>query len=79
VTVYIDPPSAPNKGIYVATDFDQSYENIPIYCGYLVWYKFDEGFRIIREDSGKIESELMKKVKSEEIDLVKNKLGCKPL
>ena len=78
VSVYVDPPSAPNKGIYIAADFEQSYENIPIYCGYLVWYQFAQDLRIIREEFGKVESELMKKIKPENITQVKNKMGCKP-
>ncbi|MBX2847314.1 MAG: DUF4019 domain-containing protein [Acidiferrobacterales bacterium] len=53
-TTYIDPPSAPKKGVYIATDFEREYTSAPIYCGYLVWFLEGEELRVIREDIGSI-------------------------
>ena len=37
ITVYDNPPDAPAPGLYVAADFQNSYEAAPYECGYLMW------------------------------------------
>lgn len=79
VTTYVDPPSSPKKGIYVATDFDREYSKSPIYCGYLVWYLEDGDLRVIREDIGSIKLDQFNKVKNEDLIAIKSKFRWKPL
>jgi len=80
VTIYINPPSAPEGGIYVAADYENSYDNIPFYCGYLVWIKLKNGnFKVIREEKGYIDSSIIKKLKPNELENIKLKMKCKAL
>ncbi|MBX2868663.1 MAG: hypothetical protein KTR18_08310 [Acidiferrobacterales bacterium] len=79
VTTYVDPPSSPRKGVYIATDFDREYSKSPIYCGYLVWYLEGGELRVIREDIGSINLDQFNKVKNEELIIIKSKFRCKPL
>jgi hypothetical protein len=55
VTVYANPKSAAKPGLYVAADYRNTWQNVPIHCGYLMWYRMQNGeFRIIREETGHI-------------------------
>ena len=79
-TVYIDPPNAPERGVYVAADFENSYENIPYNCGYLIWFKGESGaYKITREERGYIPASVLNKINSSEIEGVKQKMRCQPL
>ncbi|PCJ12430.1 MAG: hypothetical protein COB04_17810 [Gammaproteobacteria bacterium] len=77
--MYVDPPSSPKKGVYIATDFDREYASLPIYCGYLVWYLEGEELRVIREDIGSISSVQFSKINAEDLLTIKTKFRCKPL
>lgn len=77
-TVYIDPPNSPQKGIFIATDFERNYENIPIYCGYLVWYVQDNSLKLLREEINVIDKKLFVSMKSDEINKIKQSFRCKP-
>jgi len=79
ITIYVDPPSSPRKGVYIATDFDREYTNAPIYCGYLVWYLEGDELRVIREDIGSINLNQFNKINADELLPMKSKFRCKPL
>ncbi|PCJ11401.1 MAG: hypothetical protein COB04_19130 [Gammaproteobacteria bacterium] len=78
VTTYVDPPSSPRKGVYIATDFDREYSRLPVYCGYLVWYLDGGELRVIREDIGSINLDQFNNMKDEELRTIKSKFKCKP-
>lgn len=79
-TIYIDPPHSPKKGIFIAADFEREYTNLPIYCGYLVWYlaDIDKEPKIIREEVGALNSEQFIKIKPMEMGKIKKAFRCKP-
>jgi hypothetical protein len=53
LTWYVNPVGAPRPGIYVAVDYERSYANLTMNCGYLIWYREAGGrYRLTRpEDS----------------------------
>ena len=78
VTVYVDPPSAPEPGIYVATDLEVSYEHLTA-CGYFVWLERPDGaLRITRRDVGEIPDDFVSKVSDSQLAKVRNDFGCRP-
>lgn len=77
VTVYDNPPEAPEPGLYVAADFSNVYRNVPIHCGYLMWFRSTGGsFRITREETGHVTSEQLKSIPSAQLPEIKRKLRC---
>lgn len=78
VTVYVDPPSAPEPGIYVATDLEVSYENL-LLCGYFVWLEGPDGMlRITRRDVGEITADFVSSVSDSQLAKVRNDFRCRP-
>lgn len=53
LTWYVNPPSAPRPGIYVAADYERSYSGLLVNCGYLVWFREGPGrYALVREETG---------------------------
>lgn len=78
VTTYVDPPSSVQKGVYIATDFDREYTNLPIFCGYLAWYLEGNELKLIREDIGRVDSKDFSEMSVEKLMAIKSKFRCKP-
>jgi hypothetical protein len=77
VTVYDNPATAPEPGLYVAADYSNVYRNAPIHCGYLMWFRSIGGeFRITREETGHVTAEQLKTIPSSQIPEIKQKLRC---
>jgi hypothetical protein len=77
VTVYDNPPGAPRPGLYVAADYFHSYANAPLHCGYLMWFSADEDqFRIVREETGHLTSDVAVEVTEEQLEQIKAQFGC---
>ncbi len=77
VTVYVDPPGAPEPSIYVATDFEGSYESLLV-CGYYVWLEgADNTFRIIRQEVGYLEKTALAQLSDSELKAARSKLLCR--
>lgn len=56
VTWYVNPPSAPHPGVYVALDFIGDYPALHVYCGYIVLYRNGAGsYEITREEQNMFE------------------------
>lgn len=52
LTWYVNPAGAPRPGVYVAVDYERSYANLTMNCGYLVWYREGEGrYRLTRQEN----------------------------
>ena len=80
VTVYDNPAGAPEPGLYVAADYSNAYRNVPIHCGYLMWFRPVGGeFRITREETGYVTSEQLKAIPNEQLSEIKRKLRCPAL
>ena len=78
VTLYVDPPSAPQTGIYVATDIEVSYENLTI-CGYFVWLESADGTLLInRREVGKIAHDVVEKMSDAQLARVRRDFRCRP-
>jgi hypothetical protein len=77
ITVYDNPAEAPEPGLYVAADFGNEFKNIPIHCGYLMWFRPVGGnFRITREETGYVTAEQLKAIPSTQLPEIKQRLHC---
>lgn len=77
ITVYDNPAEAPEPGLYVAADFGNEFKNIPIHCGYLMWFRPMGGnFRITREETGYVTTEQLKEIPSTQLPEIKQRLRC---
>ena len=78
ITIYVDSPSAPEPGIYVAADYEMSFENVPFVCGYLIWVEQpDRTFRITREETGVLDASTLAGIDKSDIPSVKRRIGCR--
>lgn len=64
------------EGLYVAIDFRASFENLPIYCGYIVW-SVDEGYKIQREDMRFMEDKTGDTMSDEDKEEAYQNLSCR--
>lgn len=78
VTTYIDPPNSPQKGIFIAADFERQYSDFPVVCGYIAWYLEEGELKLIREDLGMIDLKMFGGMKEIEIAQTKAKFRCNP-
>ena len=77
VTVYDNPAEAPEPGLYVAADYSNEYTNVPLHCGYLMWFRPIGGdFRITREETGYVTAEQLKSIPDARLPEIKQKLRC---
>jgi hypothetical protein len=77
ITVYDNPAGAPEPGLYVAADYSNVYRDVPIHCGYLMWFRPVGGeFRITREETGHVTSEQLKSIPSAQLPEIKRRLLC---
>jgi hypothetical protein len=61
----------------VAADFSNAYRNVPIHCGYLMWFRpIDGEFRIIREESGHITAEQLSRIPASQLPEIKQRFRC---
>jgi len=77
ITVYDNPAAAPRPGLYVAADYSNVYRDVPIHCGYLMWFRPIGGeLRITREESGHVTSEQLRSIPSAQLPEIKRRLRC---
>jgi hypothetical protein len=77
ITVYDNPAGAPEPGLYVAADYSNVYREVPIYCGFLIWFRPVGGeLRITREETGRVTSEQIKSIPSAQLPEIKRRLRC---
>jgi hypothetical protein len=77
ITVYDNPAEAPEPGLYVAADFGNEFKNVPIQCGYLMWFRPAGGnFLITREEAGYVTSQQLKSIPSIQLPEIKRRLRC---
>lgn len=79
VTVYDNPLGAPEPGTYIAADYENEFENVPLQCGYLIWYRLpDEHYTITREETGVITNEIIAQISPNQLVQVKQQFRCAP-
>ena len=79
ITIYDSPPNAPQPGLYIAADYQNSLRNAPFHCGYLIWFRGESGeFQIIREESGVLTDEIIKQIPEEDHEDILAQMRCKP-
>ena len=77
VTLYDNPAEAPEPGLYVAADFNNRYENVPVHCGYLMWFRPIGGeFLISRTEIGVITAEQLKSIPAAQLPEFKQRMRC---
>jgi hypothetical protein len=77
ITVYDNPPDAPEPGIYVAADYESEFERVPFQCGYLIWFQSaGERFVITREESGSLPLNQIERLPKEQISEIRRQFGC---
>ena len=77
ITVYDNPAAAPEPGLYVAADYSNVYRDVPIHCGYLMWFRPVGGeFHITREETGHVTSEQLRSIPSAQLPEIKRRLRC---
>jgi hypothetical protein len=80
ITIYNNPENSPKPGLYLAADYESKYEKSTIICGFVIWYLPEVNsneYRVMREEYGSINKENMEKMKPEELQNVRSKIGCK--
>ena len=77
ITVYHNPPNAPRPGLYVAADYQNSSQNAPYHCGFLVWFRGESGdFEITREETGLITHEDFEMIPDDSKENVLAQMKC---
>jgi hypothetical protein len=77
LTVYDNPPEAPEPGLYVAADFMNAYENVPYECGYLMWHRRNGGtFGITRTEVGHVTKGGLERIPEAQRPELLQKLRC---
>jgi hypothetical protein len=77
ITVYDNPPNAPEPGTYVAADYESEFERVPFQCGYLIWFQSTaERYAITREESGSLPANLVERLPKEQIADIRRQFGC---
>ncbi|NRA60187.1 MAG: DUF4019 domain-containing protein [Psychrobium sp.] len=82
LTMYNNPDNSPHSGVYIAADYESSYDNNLIHCGYVMWFVSNPNskeYKVIREESGNIPNDAMNKIKPEDLQNVRKKIGCRAL
>lgn len=78
-SVYVDPPNT-RPGIYAIVKFEESFEQLPLVCGFLVWaFGDDENARIVREVQAHLDTNAYAKTKPEQLNIFRRARGCEPI
>jgi len=78
VTVYENPKSASEPGLYVAADYKNIWQNVPVQCGYLMRFRTKSGeFRITREVTGHVTAEQYKAMPQAQQQAIEQNLQCR--
>ena len=80
ITLYNNPPNSPKPGLYIAADYENSYEKTPIHCGYVMWFQpsVDSGeLTVMREEYGNIPDDILNKIPKENLQNVRKRIGCR--
>jgi hypothetical protein len=82
LTIYNNPDNSPSPGVYIAADYESSYDNHPVHCGYIMWFASNPNskeYKVIREEAGNIPNDAMKNIKPENLQNIRKQIGCRAL
>lgn len=78
ITVYEDPPDAPEPGLYVAADFSADFANLAFACGYLMWHRRADGaWRLVREEQNVVDRETAEDLSEIDRPRLREQMGCR--
>jgi len=80
ITLYNNPPNSPKPGLYIAADYENTYEKAPIHCGYVMWYlpaANPEELSVMREEYGNITTDIFKKIPKDNLQNIRKQIGCR--
>ncbi len=80
ITLYNNPPNSPKSGLYIAADYENSYEKSPIHCGYVMWFQptvDSDELTVMREEYGNIPDDILNKIPKENLQNVRKQIGCR--
>lgn len=77
VTWYVNPVNAFAPGLYTAVDFFGQFAHIDTYCGFVMWYRGQDGMtRLLREEQNYISRDGQEAMSADELAAFRKKLGC---
>jgi|GEM_PF-860482 len=77
ITIYDNPPNAPQPGLYVAADYQNSFEKAPFHCGFLIWFRGESSdFEITREETGLLTYETLEQIPVENHETALAQMKC---
>lgn len=75
---YVDPPSAPAPGLYVAADFSADFADLEFVCGYVVWHREADGaWRVVREEQNILDRADARAVNALDRPRLRERMGCR--
>lgn len=78
VTLYENPQSAAEPGLYAAADYRNIWLNVPMQCGYVVWIRTASGELLItREETGHVTSAQLQAMTAQQQQAVPQALHCR--
>lgn len=82
LTLYNNPEDSQESGVYIAADYESTYADASISCGYIIWYLKEPNatlYQVMREEYGIIGIDIIEGVSPEELQSVRAKFGCKAI
>ena len=77
VSWYVNPVNAFAPGLYTAVDFFGQFEHIDIYCGFVMWYRGQDGVtRLLREEQNYISRGRQEAMSADELAAFRKKWRC---
>jgi hypothetical protein len=77
VTWYVNPVNAFAPGLYAAVDFHGQFDHIDTSCGFVMWYRGQDGVtRLLREEQNYISRERQQSMSADELAALRKKWGC---
>ncbi|MEM7252362.1 MAG: DUF4019 domain-containing protein [Pseudomonadota bacterium] len=75
-TTYVDPPNE-TPGVYVAVRFEESFEHLPLVCGFLVWsLTAVETAKIVRDAQAHIDAQRFVRMPDAQKQWFRKARGC---
>lgn len=73
-TWYPNSNSPEGNVTFVAVDFNGKFENLALYCGYIVWMlNSDDSFSLIREETNVVDNATASRMKTEDLNAFRTK------
>lgn len=77
-TVLENPPGAPRPGVYIAVEYRNAYEKVPIECGFFMWSQISEGeFRIVGAGHRYLTREHLAALPPDQAQAAQRQLNCR--